>query len=116
MICIFASGRNKKPPQSLCFETGEYYYTRGTTQIAEQAPPLFDAKQHLCRNVAFTGSAYRVTDLWDFRLGSDGNAAVFYRDRTIPDSLRKHFAASLLFFVVRILARVFCVVNIFFKI
>ena len=62
--------------------------TRGTTQIAKILfRHLFEVQQLLCTDVAYTGNAYWVIDLWGFRLRRDGNSTVLYRAHTTPDSL-----------------------------
>ena len=62
--------------------------TRGTTQIAKLLfRHLFEVQQLLCTDVAYTGNAYWVIDLWGFRLRRDGNSTVLYRAHTTPDSL-----------------------------
>ena len=69
--------------------------TRGTTQIAKiPFRHLFEVQQLLCTDVAYTGNAYWVIDLWGFRLRRDGNSAVLYRAHTTPDSLEKFVADS----------------------
>ena len=51
--------------------------TRGTTQIAKILfRHLFEVQQLLCTDVAYTGNAYWVMNLWGFRLRRDGK----YRD------------------------------------
>ena len=46
--------------------------TRGTTQIAKMIfRHLFEVQQLLCTNVAYTGNAYWVINLWGFRLRRD---------------------------------------------
>ena len=83
-------------------------YIRGTTQFAVKLP--LRVYQPLCLYAAITGSAYWVMSLWDFQLGRDKISIIFYRDRTIPDSLWKWFIESVfviafIYEVVAILAR-----------
>ena len=87
IISLNSNFRDKKRLKNLKF-LRRVKQTRGTTQIAKFLfRHLFEVQQLLCTDVAYTGNAYWVIDLWGFRLRRDGNSTVLYRAHTTPDSL-----------------------------
>ena len=94
MLCLLALRQNKNPPQSLALRRVKNI-TRGTTQIADKNPPPLRSLTTSMHLRSIHGK--RLLGVKTFGAsGSEvmGISTAFYRDCTVPDSLKKRIIDS----------------------